>query len=47
MTTSEGCATRGGQLIPAVLPVVVEESTVAAASERDHSVGAADGPEHA
>jgi hypothetical protein len=43
----EGCATRGGQLIPAVLPVVVEESTVAAASERDHSVGAADGPEHA
>jgi len=43
----EGCATRSGQLVPAVLPVVVKESTVATTSKRDHGVGAADGPEHA
>jgi hypothetical protein len=41
------CATRRGQLIPAVFPVVVELATVAAASKGNERVGAADSPEHA
>ena len=33
--------------IPAVYPVVIKLSDVAAASKRNHSIGAADGPVHA
>ena len=42
-----GCATRGGQLTTAVLPVVVESAAVATASKGDNGIGAADAPEHA
>jgi hypothetical protein len=44
--TLEGCATWNGQSCPSGLPIIVEFTTVAAATDSDNGIGAANGPEH-
>src|SRR5260370_11934517 len=43
---ARGCATRNGQSCPAGLPIIVKFTTVAAATDGDNRIGAANGPEH-
>src|SRR6266851_9295261 len=42
----EGCATWKGQSCPSGLPIIVEFTTVTAATDSDDCIGAANGPEH-
>src|SRR5438552_6704178 len=44
--SSWGCATSIGQSCPTGLPIVVEFTTVAAATDSDDRIGTTNGPEH-
>src|SRR6266478_844872 len=45
-TVIQGCATSIGQSCPTGLPIVVEFTTVAAATDSDDRIGTTNGPEH-